>query len=160
MPADAVESYKRLLALTGEADPNDQLAYADSLRLAGRAEEARAVYQTLAASPSAEVAAAARQHLAEFASAQPTPTAQPTREVRRGEGETEVASAANANVATVSTQPTPTPAPQTTPTPRPADALPADRYRRGGAGSSTRAAVTEFLAASRGGLRTQTTISF
>ncbi|HKG14564.1 MAG TPA: tetratricopeptide repeat protein, partial [Pyrinomonadaceae bacterium] len=41
---DAAESYRRLFALVGDAaaDPNDLLAYADSLRLSGRAEEARA----------------------------------------------------------------------------------------------------------------------
>lgn len=155
LPADAVESYKRLLALTGEADPNDQLSYADSLRLAGRADDARALYQKLSASQSAEVAAAARQHLAAFASAEASPTAQPTREARPGQEETEIASTANANanVATVPTQTTPTPAPQSTPTPRPADASPADRYQRGVElwSSNRGAAVTEFMAAARGG---------
>jgi tetratricopeptide (TPR) repeat protein len=63
--ADAVESYRGL----GEASPaalardTVQLAYADALRLSGRASEARVIYRRLAASSDAEVAAASRQQL-------------------------------------------------------------------------------------------------
>jgi tetratricopeptide (TPR) repeat protein len=63
--ADAVESYRGL----GEASPAAlardpvQLAYADALRLSGRASEARTIYRRLAASSDAEVAAASRQQL-------------------------------------------------------------------------------------------------
>ena len=63
--ADAVESYRGL----GEASPATlardavQLAYADALRLSGRASEARVIYRRLAASTDAEVAAASRQQL-------------------------------------------------------------------------------------------------
>ncbi|HYN84196.1 MAG TPA: tetratricopeptide repeat protein [Pyrinomonadaceae bacterium] len=156
LPADAVESYRRLLALTGEGDPTDQLAFADSLRLAGRGEEARAVYQRLAANAPAEVAAAARQHLSELTSASPTPTPQPTRETRPGEEQTETASTANTSGSTVSTQPTPAPAPSVAATtPPPADMSPAGRYERGQQlwrGGSRGAAVSEFLAAARGGV--------
>ncbi|HEV7905076.1 MAG TPA: hypothetical protein VGO96_14640 [Pyrinomonadaceae bacterium] len=63
--ADAVESYRGL----GEASPaalardTVQLAYADALRLSGRASEARTIYRRLAASSDAEVAAASKQQL-------------------------------------------------------------------------------------------------
>ncbi|HEX5708866.1 MAG TPA: tetratricopeptide repeat protein, partial [Pyrinomonadaceae bacterium] len=155
LPADAVESYRRLLELTGESDPTDQLAFADSLRLAGRADEARAVYQRLSTNAPEEVAAAARQHLAELGSTQPTPTPQPTREVRPGEEQPEIASTANANTATVATQPTPLPAPTAAATPPPpAASSPAERYQRGRElwGANRGAAMTEFLAAARGGV--------
>lgn len=63
--ADAVESYRGL----GEASPAAlardavQLAYADALRLSGRASEARTIYRRLVASSDAEVAAASKQQL-------------------------------------------------------------------------------------------------
>ena len=66
--ADAAESYRHLIEATNEADVDDEtrLAYADALRLAGRADEARTAYQKISASSQASIAQAARQHLAEL----------------------------------------------------------------------------------------------
>src|SRR5205814_3249503 len=63
---DAAESYRRLVSLVGEqsAESDDLLSYADALRLSGRADEARAIYQRLAGSSSDDVAGFARQRLA------------------------------------------------------------------------------------------------
>jgi tetratricopeptide (TPR) repeat protein len=64
---DAAESYRRLTEAASESDVGDEtrLAYADALRLSGRTEDARAVYQKIAAA-NHEAAQAARQHLAEL----------------------------------------------------------------------------------------------
>lgn len=77
--ADASESYRQLIALAGEAGLNDHelLSYAESLRLSGRARDAQGFYQRLAASPVADVANAARQHLSDDASLAPTPSTSP-----------------------------------------------------------------------------------
>ncbi len=79
--ADAAESYRRLIS-TGEADLDDnvRLSYADALRLAGRTEEARALYQRLALLPDEEIALAAQQQLDELP-APPTIDATPETEV-------------------------------------------------------------------------------
>ena len=132
LPQEAAESYKRLVDLVGEAaaDPNDLLAYADALRLAGRAEEARGVYQKLVSVAAADIAAAARQRLAELA--QPTPSPTPGQQ-----GNTNTRPDATPTPA--NPQATPTPQPQATPTPppptpaptRPAELSPADSYQRG-----------------------------
>lgn len=154
LPADAVESYKRLVALTGETDPNDVLSYADALRLAGRTEEARALYQKLSTAPVADVAAQARRHLAELASALSTPTPQPTRDTGTQTDESD-ASQQTADATAPTPQATPTQAPTPQPTPQVAQAQlsPDERYRRGVSlwGSNRSAAVTEFLAAARAG---------
>jgi tetratricopeptide (TPR) repeat protein len=154
--ADAVESYRRVLNLNAPGarpDPNDLLSLADSLRLAGRAEEARAAYEQLLAYAPANLAAAARQHLAELSPAQATPT--PAHTPRPGEptptpGGEEVASF-NAPPAP---QPTPQPTSQPTPAPAPpAPASPAERYGRGVQlwASNRGAALEEFRAAAAGG---------
>jgi tetratricopeptide (TPR) repeat protein len=155
LPGDAAESYRQLVALTSESDPNDVLSYADALRLAGRSEEARALYQKLVASNVSDVAAAARQRMTELsASALPTPTAQPTRD---SAAQTQPASAqpVDAGAAAPTPQPgAPTPAPAAQPTPQQAQQLtPDERYRRGVElwGGNRGAAVTEFLAAARSG---------
>jgi tetratricopeptide (TPR) repeat protein len=132
LPQEAAESYKRLVDLVGEAaaDPNDLLAYADALRLAGRAEEARGVYQKLVSVAAADVASAARQRLAELA--QPTPSPTPGQQ-----GNTNTRPDATPTPA--NPQATPTPPPAATPTPppptpaptRPAELSPADSYQRG-----------------------------
>ncbi|HEY0376333.1 MAG TPA: tetratricopeptide repeat protein [Pyrinomonadaceae bacterium] len=72
---DAAESYRRLIAVPTEhsAEPETLLAYADALRLAGHAEEARAVYQKLSSVMGAQaVGQTARQRLAELGPA-PSP---------------------------------------------------------------------------------------
>jgi tetratricopeptide (TPR) repeat protein len=154
---DAVDSYRRAVNLTAPGarpDPNDLLGLADSLRLAGRAEEARAAYEQLLSFAPADLAETARQHLAEITPAQTTPTPHST--PRPGEptpapqGE-EVASVN----ATPVPQPTPTaPTPQPSPTPAPpAPASPAERYGRGVQlwSSNRGAALAEFRAAAAGG---------
>ena len=160
LPVDAAESYKRLVALTGETDPNDLLAYADSLRLAGRAEEADALYQRLSTSTSAEVATAARQRLSELASAVTAPTP-PSAHEARPNGDSNANTSAGTQTTTTSTLPAPTPVAQPTaapaapqPTPPPAELSPAERYRRGVElwGGNRGAAVNEFRAAAAAGV--------
>jgi tetratricopeptide (TPR) repeat protein len=157
---DAAESYRRLVALVGQqsVDPADLLAFADALRLSGRAEESRALYEQLAAAAPPDIATAARQHLAELSPAQPGPAPtqhngehaapQPTRE-----GETVAVNATPAPTAAA----TPTPAPQPTPTPAatptPAPVSPAEHYGRGQQlwSSNRSAALAEFREAAAGG---------
>ncbi len=159
---DAAESYQRLVRLVGDAaaDPNDLLSYADSLRLSGRAEEARAVYGRLTGIVSADVATIARQRLAELS--QPTPT--PSDAARPEEATAGQQPRHEETAAAPQPQPPSQPAPQTGPTPQqqspqapppqaPSDAPPADRFRRGVELWATNrpAALSEFRAAARGG---------
>lgn len=154
---DAAESYRRLFALVGEAaaDPADLLAYADSLRLSGRAEEARAVYQKLTNVSQPDVADAARRHLSELAQSQPTPTPTP----RAGEQpNAQQQEEQTASLTQPTPQPTPTPAPREQPTPTPAPpretaATPEAHYRQGQMlwSSDRGAALNEFRAAAAGG---------
>jgi tetratricopeptide (TPR) repeat protein len=156
--ADAAESFSRLLALTGEAaqDPHDLLAYADALRQAGRADEARAVYQRLTSVPVAEVAEAARLRVSEMASATlaPSPEASPT-------PANELAKGQQAETQLPPTNATPTPAPPASSTPAPPRANPTpqqqqqrpsspdEHYARGVQlwSSNRQAALQEFRAA-------------
>jgi tetratricopeptide (TPR) repeat protein len=159
LPVDAAESYKRLVALTGETDANDLLAYADALRLAGRADEAGALYQRLSTSTSTDVAAAARQHLSELAAAVTAPTPGDVRDTRPNGNTSANTSTGTQTTTDTAAAPTPVaqptasaPTPQPTPPP-PAELSPSERYRRGVElwGSNRGAAVTEFLAAARAG---------
>lgn len=153
---DAADSYKHLLDLVGEqsADANDLLSYADALRLSGRTDEARAVYEKVEASSFANVADIARQRLAELAKAQPMPA--PTQ--RPGESVTTRAQDETASIIMPVAPPPvvqPSPTPQTTPMPAPppAQLTPVEHYRRGlELWSSNRAtAFQEFQAAANGG---------
>ena len=152
---DAADSYRHLYALVGDAaDPNDLLSYADSLRLSGHAEEARALYQKLTGAASPEVADLARRRLGEITQTQPSPTPTPHAAEPNGEQQQQPREGETASL----TQPTPTPAPraQATPQPTPAHeaaASPDEHYRRGqGLWSSDRgAALEEFRAAAAGG---------
>jgi tetratricopeptide (TPR) repeat protein len=156
---DAAESYRRLVALVGEqaTDPSDLLSYADALRLSGRAEESRAIYERLASTAPTEIASVARQRLLELARAapQPTPTQHTGDQVaEQSPRESEAASSTSSVLPTTQptpARPTPTPA-RPTPTP-PAEASPAEHYARGsGLWSSNRAAaLEEFRAAAAGG---------
>ena len=158
---EAADSYRRLLALVGDAaDPNDLLSYADSLRLSGRAEEARAVYQKLRNAAPPDVAVLARLWLEEMAQAQATPTPTPHDAAQPGqqrEGETASLNPPDAQ-ASPQASPTPPARPQQQPTPqtpaaREQAATPDEHYRRGqGLWSSNRpAALEEFRAAAAGG---------
>lgn len=156
---DASESYRRLFALVGDAaaDPNDLLAYADSLRLSGRAEEARAVYQKLTTAAQPDVAEAARQHLSELAQSQPTPSPTP-RAVEQPDGQQQQ-QGETASLTQPTPQPTPTPAPpreQPSPTPAPpreTAVTPEAHYRQGQMlwSSDRGSALSEFRAAAAGG---------
>jgi tetratricopeptide (TPR) repeat protein len=165
---DALESYRGL----GEASPaalardSVQLAYADALRLAGRTNDARAIYRRLAETSSdAQVAAASKRQLG-----QPTPS--PTREdaadaedadgqiadATRNGGLTSATAAATPRSADANRQPdappAATPAPQPTAAPPRASAgSPSDQYGRGVAlwAANRAAAVAEFRAAAERG---------
>jgi tetratricopeptide (TPR) repeat protein len=121
--ADAAESYRRVMDATNEADVDDEtrLAYADALRLAGHAEEARAAYQKISASAQGSIAQAARQHLAELG---PTATSANTERPRETD-ERATPQTTSPEVAA----PTPTPLARATPSPasQPAQAE-ADAY--------------------------------
>ena len=109
---DAVESYRRLIEITGEAQVGDEtrLAYADALRLAGRTEEARAAYQKISASAPAEVAQAARQRLTELGPIVNT-------ERPRDGANDERAGQSPAATEVAATQPQPQPSARATPSP-------------------------------------------
>jgi tetratricopeptide (TPR) repeat protein len=66
--ADTVESYRRLIALAGEAgiDDSARLEYADALRLAGYTEDARAVYRKVETDAPVDLARQATKHLSEL----------------------------------------------------------------------------------------------
>lgn len=111
---DAAESYHRLVTATNEKDLDDatRLAYADALRLAGRTEEARAAYQKISLSAPAEVAQAARQHLAELG-----PTAASTERPRDDAERAGQQTQQPAAVESGTPEPTPTPVARATPSP-------------------------------------------
>jgi tetratricopeptide (TPR) repeat protein len=150
---DAADSYRHLVALVGEqsAEGGDLLSYADALRLSGRTDEARTIYQRLVASSSEDVAGPARQRLAELAQAAQAqhPGEQAEQQTTR-EGET-------ASLTQPNTQPTPaatpTPAPKPTATPPPAASSPSEHYQRGVElwSSNRAAAFQEFQSAANGG---------
>jgi tetratricopeptide (TPR) repeat protein len=160
---DAAESYRRVVSLAGEqsADPTDLLSYADALRLSGRADEARAIYERLTSAAQADVASLARQRLAELARSQPTPAPTARAGEQTGEHaalrESETASATSPVTQAQPAERTPTPAPPPpTPTPqpaRPAEVSPAEHYGRGAQlwSSNRSAALEEFRAAASGG---------
>jgi len=121
--ADAAESYRRAVNLTAPGarpDPNDLLGLADSLRMAGRADEARAAYEQLLSFAPAELAELARRHLSELSPAQATPT--PAHTPRPGEPSPTPQAE---EVASVNATPAPTPAPEPTAQPSPTPATPA-----------------------------------
>ena len=135
-------------------DANDLLSYAKALRLTGRSDEARAVYQRLATSPLADIATAARQRLAELPQALPTPTVQPTRDASQAQTQSTDVSARTDIASAPTPQATPPPAPTAQPTPQSArQASPDERYRRGVElwGQNRGAALAEFRAAAGGG---------
>ncbi len=149
--ADAADSYHTLMDVSSEALADDrmQLAYADALRLAGRADNARALYRRLAASPLADVARASKQRLTE--STAPPPPNETASAPPRSEGTTV---ATNVPPALASHAPAPTPLRPSAPAPPAPVALsPAEHYQRGvDLWSSNRtAAATEFRAAAGAG---------
>lgn len=151
---EAAESFRRLLSETNETDPNNtiRLYYADSLRLAGRADEAREVYETLTASSSTEVASAAAQRLAELAALSPS-------EVEVSNNETAPAESGALNLPDLSQVPTPAlpnlPPPVIAPTVEPPRPTPSasDPYSRGVQlwSRDRGAAVAEFRQAATSG---------
>lgn len=129
--ADAVESYRRLLALTGEngLDDNGQLEYADALRLAGYTEDARTVYQRVAAGAPTDLARRATRHLAELTTQAKSPAVTGNQELTHAANtsahETRTELARNrppeAPAQSVSSSPAPAPPP---PAPQPSPATP------------------------------------
>lgn len=152
---DAAESYRRLVALVGDAaDPSDLLSYADALRLSGRPDEARALYQRLASASAPEVADEARKRLADLAREQPTPGQHAGEQNAAQPREGEVASSATPAAQPTPAQSQPTPQPTATPQPtRPPASTPAEHYRRGVElwSSNRSAALQEFQTAAAGG---------
>ncbi len=65
---DSAESYARIINAMNDADVDDNLRldYADALRLAGRTEEARALYQKVTGSESLDLAQRASRNLAQL----------------------------------------------------------------------------------------------
>jgi tetratricopeptide (TPR) repeat protein len=164
---DALESYRGL----GEASPAAlardpvQLAYADTLRLAGRTTEARAIYRRLAETSSdAQVAAASKRQLGQPT---PSPTSEETAEADNADAQiadaTRAATTGGASAVTprngdANRQPdapaATTPAPQPTAAPsRASSGSPSDQYQRGVALWTTNrgAALAEFRAAAERG---------
>ena len=144
--ADAADSYHTLMEVSNEALADDrlQLAYADALRLAGRADNARALYRRLAASPLADVARTSQQRLTKL----DAPT---TAEVSAAPARAEAPTEANS---TQLTQPVGNtvaqPARPNVSAPERAPALsPAERYQRGVQlwPANRAAAAAEFRAA-------------
>ncbi|HEX8632985.1 MAG TPA: tetratricopeptide repeat protein [Pyrinomonadaceae bacterium] len=163
---DALESYRGL----GEASPAAlardpvQLAYADTLRLAGRTAEARVIYRRLSeTSSNAEVAAASKRQLGQPT---PTPTSEETADADARTDEAARAAAATTGRVEDASRPPDAPA---SPAPQPSPARaetasatinsgapakaspgsPSDQYQRGvGLWATNRpAAITEFRAA-------------
>lgn len=165
LPADAAASFRRVLDITGQADLNDLLSYAHALRLSGRTEEARVLYERLAASPDENLALAARQNLSELAAALAAPTPQQTDEERDSSAaendstqSSEASSGAGRASAAAPAAPTPAPTPSPRPTPQATQAAqsssPDERYRRGlefWRQSNRQAALSEFRAAADSG---------
>ena len=118
---DAAESYRRLIEATGEeaVDDETRLAYADALRLAGHADEARAAYQKISASAPAAIAQAARQHLAELGPVVAPPNADRPRETEERAAQP---TASPEVIATPTPMPRPSPSPATQPAQPEADA--------------------------------------
>jgi tetratricopeptide (TPR) repeat protein len=109
---ESAESYRRLIEAAGETNVEEEtrLAYADALRLAGRTDEARAVYQKIPANAPEAVAQSARQHLAELG---PVVSNSNTERMR---GEEHASQQTGASEATAP-QATPTPLARATPSP-------------------------------------------
>ena len=111
---DAAESYRRLLGLSGNSlDDETWLAYAEALRLSGRTEEARAVYQKISSAASVTVAQTARRHLAELGPPAVSVNTEHARDA--GEPEQEKKGEPNASTSVAAATPTSTPLARATP---------------------------------------------
>ncbi|HEX8475418.1 MAG TPA: tetratricopeptide repeat protein [Pyrinomonadaceae bacterium] len=162
---EASESYRQLIALAGEGSLNDNelLAYAESLRLSGRARDAQTYYQRLVSSSVADVANSARQYLGESVATVPTPTTSP--ELAHDARE-QLNQNRNAQTSQTPALPTPTPALASVTTP-PANVAPpapparsenlsaGDLFKRGEQlwSSNRAAALNDFRAAAGKGNR-------
>ncbi|MFL6208172.1 MAG: tetratricopeptide repeat protein [Pyrinomonadaceae bacterium] len=148
--AAAADSYHTLLEVSNEAATDDrlQLAYADALRLAGRTDNARALYRRLATSPLADVAHASKQRLTEL-------TALPADSAASAPTQPDGTTATNgAQTASPANHTPALPAPERQPTPASVVAnTPAEHYERGVSmwGTNRAAAITEFRAAANAG---------
>ncbi len=149
--ADAADSYHTLMDVSNEALADDrlQLAYADALRLAGRTDNAQALYRRLATSPLADVARTSKQHVKELNTTTTSETV--TNAPMHGAGTT---AASNTQPTPASNMPTPTP-PRlpAAPVAAPVALSPAEHYQRGVElwASNRAAAAAEFRAAAGAG---------
>lgn len=110
--ADAVDSYRRLASAMGETTlaSQDQLDYADALRLAGYTEDARSEYQKIIVTAPAEIVATAKKNLAQL----PPPSASSVPVNTRS-----TATGTPGKTTGPTTSALPTPAAQNQPTPKP-----------------------------------------
>jgi tetratricopeptide (TPR) repeat protein len=117
---DAVESYRRFITLKGEAevDDNTRLDYAQALLLAGRTDEARAIYQRVASSGSQDLAARAKRQLAQLPLL-PSANANNAQTPRADQTQNNNTAQPTPPQPTPSTAPTPAPTVQPTPVPTP-----------------------------------------
>jgi len=155
--ADATQTYRAFSEAQPAAFAQDavQLSYADALRLAGRAAEARPIYRRLSSSSDAEVARASRQHIEQLT---PPATAIAAERNRTQPDDADAASAeANRPPESVSLpppMPKPSAAREEVATPaRPESVSPGEHYQRGASlwATNRAAAITEFRAAAEGG---------
>ena len=116
--AEAADSYRRLteVAGAGGVDEETQLGYAEALRLAGRVDEARALYQRIYSSASPEAARTARARLAELGPA-PTPAAGAEQQQQRPRAEEQEARGEPVAEVATAAPPSPTPTPPAAATP-------------------------------------------
>ncbi|MFN2597441.1 MAG: tetratricopeptide repeat protein [Pyrinomonadaceae bacterium] len=168
--ADAAESYHALFGVSTDAERDDrlQLAYADALRLAGRATEAQSLYKRLATSHDAEIARASRKQLATAGEAAKNANA------NANNANAARVAATNSTVNTTATNATPARAgtessranaaensradagrasAASRPSPLPASASPGEHYGRGVElwRANRSAALAEFATAAQGG---------
>lgn len=126
--ADAVDSYRRLIAAMGEATlaSQDELDYADSLRFAGYTEDARNEYQKVIATAPEDIVGTAKKHLAQLPAATATSTPSNTSASATG-------TPGRTNGSTTSAVPAPTAKVPVTakPSPSPAQANPDADYSLG-----------------------------
>ncbi|MBV9960513.1 MAG: tetratricopeptide repeat protein [Acidobacteria bacterium] len=132
---EAAETYARIIGAMDErqADDNLRLEYADALRLAGRTEEARALYQKISNSESLDLARRANEQLAQLppqatnsaGNGANDPRAQAAQNHPPESGSELPSNTQPANTVAVNTQPNPPPT-NPAPDPRPAES---DRER-------------------------------
>ena len=152
MYKEAAESYRRLFALAVDPQGSEdgaRLRWAEALLRSGQTAEARALLQSLVASPVAAVASEARRRLGEL-----LPLPKPTLVASASPLPTGPTPSPTATPLTQAPAPQPTPPAVTAPSPLPNTPSPRERFERGVAlwSQNRAAALEEFRAASRAGV--------